>query len=141
MISSSLLPLDSRSRSYHTSHRCYTCKEKRGREVDYEQDGNSELLFLVAPPQPVEEHLLQRFVVTHHDVADGVSADEVADFFRQVLRVVAGALQRLGHEDHLQAGLALQSFWILDVPQEKQIAHAENQEGLQRQASLQVIFM
>jgi hypothetical protein len=37
-------------------------------------------------------------------VADGASADEVADFFCEVLGVIAGALERLGHEDDLQAG-------------------------------------
>ncbi len=36
---------------------------------------------LVAAAKIVDEHLLHGFVVRDQDVADGVSADEVADFF------------------------------------------------------------
>jgi hypothetical protein len=36
---------------------------------------------LVTAAEVVNEHLLYGLVVGHQDVADGVSADEVADFF------------------------------------------------------------
>ena len=72
-------------------------------------------------PQPLNEHLLLRLVVGHEQVADASSADEMADFFGEVLGVVAGALQRLRHEDDLQAGAALDVLWILDVAHEDQI--------------------
>jgi len=36
-------------------------------------------------------------------VADSVSADKVANFLRKILGMVAGALQRLGHKNDLQA--------------------------------------
>jgi len=35
-----------------------------------------------------------------------VATDEVADLFSKILGVIAGALEGLGHEDDLQAGLA-----------------------------------
>jgi hypothetical protein len=82
------------------------------------------LAVVVAAAEVVDEHLLDRFVVGHEDVADGVSADEVADFFGEIFGVIAGALQRLGHEDDLQAGLAMNVFRILDVAQEDEIAQA-----------------
>ena len=65
---------------------------------------NEDSAWLVALPEPVQKQLLDRFVVGHHDVADGVSADKVADFLGEVFGMVAGTLQRLGHEDDLQAG-------------------------------------
>ena len=36
-------------------------------------------------------------------MADGVPADEMADFLGEILSVIAGALEGLGHEDDLQA--------------------------------------
>ena len=72
----------------------------------------------------VDEHLFDGLVVGFEDVADGVAADEVADFFGEILGVIAGALERLGHEDDLQAGLAGDVFGILDVAEEDQIAEA-----------------
>ena len=36
---------------------------------------------VVAAAEVVDEHLLDGFVVSHEDVADGVAADKVADFF------------------------------------------------------------
>ena len=48
-------------------------------------------------------------------MADGVAADEVADFFGEVFGVIAGALEGLGHEDDLQAGLAMDIFRVLDM--------------------------
>jgi len=52
-----------------------------------------------AAAEVVDEHLFYGFVVGHQDVADGVAADEVTDFFGEVLGVVAGAFERLG-PDH-----------------------------------------
>lgn len=82
------------------------------------------LTMLVAAAKVVDEHLFDRLVVGDEDVADGASADKVADFFGEILGVVASALERLGHENDLQAGLARHVFGILDVAQEDQIAQA-----------------
>ena len=94
---------------------------------------------MVAAAEVVDEHLFDGLVVGHKDVADGVSADDVANFFGEILGVIAGALERLGHEDDLQAGLAMNVFRILDVAQENQVAQAihfgvgaENVDGLAR---------
>ena len=57
-------------------------------------------------------------------MADGLAADEMADFFGEVFGVVSGAFERLGHEDDLQAGLARNTFRILDVAKEDQVAEA-----------------
>ncbi len=79
---------------------------------------------LVATAEVVDEHLFDRFIVGHEHVADGVAADYVADFFGEVFGVVSGALERLGHEDDLQAGLARDVFGVLDVAEEDEIAQA-----------------
>ncbi len=81
-------------------------------------------LGLFAAAEVVDEHLFDGLVVGFEDVADGVAADEVADFFGEILGVIAGAFERLGHEDDLQAGLAGDVFGILDVAKEDQIAEA-----------------
>jgi hypothetical protein len=81
-------------------------------------------LLLVAAAEVVDEHLFYRLVVGHEDVADGVAAYEVADFFGEVFRVIAGAFEGLGHEYDLQTGLAGDVFGILDVAEEDQIAEA-----------------
>ena len=57
-------------------------------------------------------------------MADAPSADKVANFFRQVLGMVAGAFERLRHEDNLQAGVVRDVLRILDVAQEDDIAQA-----------------
>jgi hypothetical protein len=72
----------------------------------------------------VDEHLFDGLVVGHEDVADGVSADEVADFFGEVFGVIAGAFEGLSHEDDLEAGLAGDVFGILDVAEEDEVAEA-----------------
>jgi hypothetical protein len=59
------------------------------------------LTVLVAAAEVVNEHLFDGLVVGHEDVADGVSADDVADFFGEIFGVVAGAFERLRHEDDL----------------------------------------
>ena len=82
------------------------------------------LALVIAAAEIVDEHLLHRFVVGDQDVADGASADEVADFFGEILRVVAGSLERLRHEDDLQAGLAGDVFGVLDVAEEDEVAEA-----------------
>ncbi len=81
-------------------------------------------LGLVAAAEVVDEHLFYGLVVGHQDVADGATADDVADFFGEVLGVIAGAFKRLGHEDDLQAGLAGDVFGILDVAEEDEVAEA-----------------
>jgi hypothetical protein len=80
------------------------------------------LAFRVALAEVVDEHLFDGLVVGHEDVADGVSADEVADFFGEIFGVIARAFERLGHEDDLQAGLAGDVLGILDVAQEDEVA-------------------
>ena len=84
----------------------------------------SSLAFVVAAAEVVDEHLFDGLVVGDEDVADGVSADEVADFFGEIFGVIAGAFEGLGHEDDLQAGLAMDVFRILDVAQENEVAQA-----------------
>jgi hypothetical protein len=78
----------------------------------------------VAAAEVVDEHLFDGLVVGEEYVADGVTADDVADFFREIFGVISGALERLGHEDDLQAGLAGDVFGILDVAEEDEIAQA-----------------
>lgn len=79
---------------------------------------------LVAASEIVDEHLLDRLVVCDEDVADGAPTDKVADFLGQVLGMIAGALERLGHEYDLQAGLAVNVLGILDVSEEDKIAES-----------------
>src|ERR1700683_5704973 len=81
---------------------------------------------MVAAAEVVDEHLFYGLVIRHEDVADGVAADYVADFFGQVFRVIAGALEGLGHEDDLKTGLAGGVFGVLDMAQKDQIAKAVN---------------
>src|SRR5580692_7544326 len=95
------------------------------------------LAFVVAAAEVVNEHLFNRLVVGDEHVADGVATDEVADFLGEVFGVIASPLQRLGHEDDLQAGLAMHVFRVLNVAQEDQVAQAihfgvgaENVDGL-----------
>ena len=65
---------------------------------------------MVAAAEVVDEHLLYGLVVGDGDVADGASADEVANFFGEIFGVIAGAFERLGHEDDLQTGLPVRCF-------------------------------
>ena len=95
------------------------------------------LAFVVAAAEIVDEHLLDRLVVGDEDVTDRASADEVTDFLRKILSMIAGALERLGHEDNLQARLAVDVLRVLDVAQEDEVAQAihlgvgaENLDGL-----------
>ena len=81
-------------------------------------------LGLFAAAEVVDEHLFDGLVVGFEDVADGVSTDEVADFLGEIFGVIAGTLERLGHEDDLEAGLAGDVFGILDMAQEDQVAEA-----------------
>src|ERR1017187_7727687 len=84
----------------------------------------SDLAVVVAAAEVVDEHLFDGLVVGEEDVADGVSADEVADFFGKVFGVIAGAFEGLSHEDDLQAGLADEVLGILDVAKEDEVAKA-----------------
>jgi hypothetical protein len=54
----------------------HTCGRGRGRPR------HSYNLVLVAAAEVVDEHLLDRLVVSLQDVADGMAAHEVADLFR-----------------------------------------------------------
>lgn len=80
------------------------------------------LPFLAA--EVVDKHLFDGLVVGFEDVADGVAADEVANFFGEILGVIAGSFERLSHEDDLEAGLARDVFWILDVAEEDEVTEA-----------------
>src|ERR1019366_62604 len=77
------------------------------------------LFFFV--PEPFDKHLLFWFVVGHQQVANAASADKMANFFGQVLGMVARAFQRLRHENNLQAGEVRNVLRILDVAQEDDI--------------------
>jgi hypothetical protein len=77
---------------------------------------------VVAAAEVVDEHLFDGLVEGDGDMTDGASADEVANFFGEILGVVAGALQRLGHEDNLKTRLQVQILGILDVAQEDKVA-------------------
>src|SRR5712691_2253203 len=65
-------------------------------------------------------------VVSHQDVANGVSADQVADFLGKVLDMVVGTFERLAHEDDLQTCLPSDVLGILNVTHKNQIAEAVN---------------
>ena len=84
----------------------------------------SRIIVVFTGTQPIEKHLFDGFVIGHQHVANGVTADEVADFLGKVLGVIAGAFERLGHEDDLQAGLTLLILGIFDVAEKNQIAQA-----------------
>ena len=58
-------------------------------------------LVLIALAQIVDEHLLNRLVIGLKDMANRMPTDQVAHFFGQILRMVAGTFQRLGHENNL----------------------------------------
>jgi len=81
-------------------------------------------MVVVGVAEVVDEHLLNGLVVGDRDVADGASADEVTNFFGEIFGMIPGPLERLGHEDDLEAGLAVRIFGILDVAQEDQVAQA-----------------
>jgi len=57
-------------------------------------------------------------------VADGASADEVADFFGDVLGVVSGALQRLRHQQDVNAVWSGAARLVLEMAEKNQIANA-----------------
>src|SRR4051794_38148058 len=77
-----------------------------------------------AGPQPIEKHLLNRLVVGHQDMPDGMAAYEMANLFRQVFGMIARAFEGLGHEDDLQTGVALYILGILNMPQKDEIPQA-----------------
>src|SRR2546423_10815011 len=72
----------------------------------------------------VDEHLLERFVVGDEDVAGGASADKVAYLFRQILGMIASALQGLGHEDDLQASPVRNVLRVFNVAEKDEISQA-----------------
>src|SRR5664279_2650398 len=102
--------------------------------------GNKPRLRLLAPSEVLDEHLLDRFVVGPQHVANTVSAHQMADFFGKVLGVVAATLQRLGHEQNVEALLAGSIVMVVEVAQEDEIAQTvELGVGAQyRQSEVQV---
>ena len=99
--------------------------EITGVQVLIHQSGDcGDLTRMLALFEPVEKHLLERFVVGQHHVPDGASAHKMAHLLGQILGVIARALKRLRHEDDLQARLMMQVFWIFDVPHKNQIPKA-----------------
>ena len=56
------------------------------------------ILRVVLALEVVDEHLLHRLVVGPQHVSDSVAAHQVAYLFGQILGMIAGAFQRLGHE-------------------------------------------
>jgi hypothetical protein len=48
---------------------------------------------VIAASKVVDKHLLNGFVVGDGDMADRASADEVTDFFGEILGVIAGAFE------------------------------------------------
>src|SRR5947199_2327768 len=90
-------------------------------DVCYRKDCTKEsrgmLMRLFAGSQPIQEHLLDRLIVSHQDVAHGMSTHEMANFLGEVLHVVTSTLKRLSHEDDLQAGLTLHVLWIFNMAQ------------------------
>ena len=92
---------------------------------------------LLSLTHPIDEHLLHRLVVGHEHVPNGTPTHEMANFLSQIFGVVTGTLQRLRHEDNLEAGLMRNIFRVLDVAEEDQVAKAvdisvgtENIDGL-----------
>ena len=55
-------------------------------------------------------------------VPHGFAGDQVANLFRQVLGVVAGAFQRLRHKQDVDSLGPSGAFVVLDVPDKQQIA-------------------
>lgn len=51
------------------------------------------LLRLITPAEIVDEHLFDRFIVGNQNMANGVSTDEMTNFFRKVFRVISGAFE------------------------------------------------
>src|SRR5579859_922466 len=79
---------------------------------------------LVMIPEPGQVELLDRAFVAGGSVADGASAHEMAHFFSDVLSVVACALQRLRHEQDVDAIWPGATGLIFEVPEKDQIANA-----------------
>src|SRR4051812_49834486 len=80
----------------------------------------------VVAAEMVDEHLLERFVVGDEDVAGGATADKGAYLFRQILGMIASALQGLGHEDDLQASPGrnvLRGFNVAEEDENFQAVH------------------
>jgi len=74
--------------------------------------------------QPFDEHLFFWFVVRHQKMADAAAADKVADLFREILGMVAGAFEGLGHKDYLQAGMTGDVLGIFYVTEKDEVAEA-----------------
>ena len=83
-----------------------------------------ELAGVVVAAEMVDEHLLEGFVVGDEDVAGGASADEMAYLFSQILGMIAGALQGLGHEDDLQASLVGSVLRVFNVAEKDEVSQA-----------------
>ena len=73
---------------------------------------------------PVEEHFLKRLVGGADQVTDAAPGHQVANFLGQVLGMIAGALQRLRHENQVKALMARLFLGIINVADEQQVAEA-----------------
>src|SRR5436305_5144109 len=58
-------------------------------------DRKARLTLVLVLTKPVQKQLFDGFVVSHQHMSDGVPAYDVADFFRNIFCVVAGAFERL----------------------------------------------
>src|ERR1035437_2505012 len=74
----------------------------------------SDLAVVVAAAVVVDEHLFDGLVVGEEDVADGVSADDVADFLGKVFGGIPGGFEGMNYENGLEAGLGDGVSGILD---------------------------
>jgi hypothetical protein len=61
-------------------------------DIEFRVPPASSIQLFCSASEVVDEHLLDGFVVGYEDVADGVSADEAANFFGD-LGVIAGGAQ------------------------------------------------
>ena len=66
--------------------------------------------------QPAQEELFNRFVFGPDQVADGMSGGQMAEFFSHILDVIAGALQRIRHGEHVETFRPFQTLGIRSLP-------------------------
>lgn len=64
-------------------------------------------LLRLSPLEVFDEHLLDWFVESPQHMPDTVTAYQMADFLSQILGMVSGTFQRLGHKQDVEALLSL----------------------------------
>jgi len=79
-------------------------------------------LRLMFASQIVDKHLLYRLVVRAQHMADGVSADKMANFLSQIFRVIARALERLRHKEYVKRFCARSIVVVLKMADEDKVA-------------------